>query len=61
MTTRMAHPEHGFTHAYDASEIKRLESFGWKVEAPEADLPVIEDTDEPGRPAKRRGRPPKAQ
>lgn len=34
MTTRMVHPLHGATHAYDNSEIERLKGFGWAVEVP---------------------------
>lgn len=34
MTTRMVHPLHGATHAYDAGEIARLEGLGWSVEVP---------------------------
>jgi hypothetical protein len=34
MTTRMTHPQHGATHAYDKSEIERLEKLGWSVEKP---------------------------
>lgn len=30
MLTRMAHPDHGFTHAHDHAEIKKLEEHGWK-------------------------------
>lgn len=32
MTTRMVHPQHGATHAYDKGEIERLEKLGWSVE-----------------------------
>lgn len=32
MTTRMAHPEHGFTHAYSADEIEKLRKSGWRPE-----------------------------
>lgn len=34
MTTRMVHPQHGATHAYDTGEIQRLEKLGWSVEKP---------------------------
>jgi hypothetical protein len=29
--TRMTHPQHGATHAYDSGEIARLKGFGWSV------------------------------
>ena len=32
MTTRMYHPEHGWTHAYTAQEIEALKKQGWQVE-----------------------------
>jgi hypothetical protein len=38
MATRMQHPEHGWTHAYDEGEVARLEKLGWSVEKP----PVVE-------------------
>lgn len=65
MTTRMAHPQHGFTHAYDTGEIQRLRSFGW---VPEDEL--ISQNDEldeltsievlPPADRPKRGRPAKA-
>lgn len=33
MATRMAHPNHGFTHAYNNNDIAYLEKLGWSVEA----------------------------
>jgi hypothetical protein len=36
MPTRMTHPLHGATHAYDTGEITRLEGYGWSVEKPAA-------------------------
>lgn len=33
MTTRMVHTQHGAMHAYEASEIERLEKLGWEVES----------------------------
>lgn len=70
MTTRMIHPEHGATHAYDNSEIERLKGFGWAVEVPPA--PLLQEPEEGGepeqsevpqkdQPAKRGGRKTKAQ
>lgn len=59
MITRMTHPEHGFTDAYDTAEVQRLQVHGWYVQADE--LPEVEDPEQPDQPAKRRGRPPKAQ
>lgn len=50
MTTRMMHPEHGWTHAYDASEVESLKAQGWIVE-PEK-KPEPEPKRKPGRPAK---------
>lgn len=41
MTTRMVHPLHGATHAYDVNEIERLKGWGWSVEVPAA--PVAEE------------------
>ena len=32
MATRMQHPDHGFTYAYDDTEIARLGTYGWTVE-----------------------------
>lgn len=67
MTTRMVHPLHGATHAYDNSEIERLKGFGWAVdgEKPAGDEhldliktalktafpPVVFEKRKPGRPA----------
>jgi hypothetical protein len=34
MTTRMTHPQHGATHAYDTGEIEKLQKLGWSVEVP---------------------------
>lgn len=50
MTTRMTHPEHGATHAYDKGEIERLEKLGWLKEG---DSPKVEEGKrKPGRPPK---------
>ena len=68
MTTRMIHPQHGATHAYDNSEIARLKNLGWSVEAePEKPARVVgADTDGDGvidkvfaEPKKKPGRPKK--
>lgn len=32
MATRMVHPLHGATHAYDTGEVDRLKGLGWSVE-----------------------------
>ncbi len=32
MTTRMHHPEHGWTHAYTPEEIEAMQKHGWEVE-----------------------------
>jgi hypothetical protein len=32
MTTRMFHPEHGWTHAYGDAEVAAHEARGWQVE-----------------------------
>jgi hypothetical protein len=32
MTTRMHHPEHGWTHAYGDAEVAAHEANGWVVE-----------------------------
>lgn len=48
MTTRMVHPLHGATHAYDNGEIERLKGFGWAVEGvtvPAAVLEALTDAD----------------
>lgn len=47
MPTRMTHPQHGATHAYDKGEIERLEKLGWSVEKP-----AEPEKRKPGRPAK---------
>lgn len=61
MTTRMQHPQHGFTHAYNQSEISYLETRGWTPEvkaapvAPAAPVVVVEEAPQkkkPGRPHK---------
>lgn len=49
--TRMYHPEHGWTHAYSAQEVKQLESHGWKVEGEKPPLTVV-PIRKPGRPKK---------
>lgn len=43
MTTRMVHPLHGATHAYDNGEIERLKGFGWAVEVPPSNHIPVED------------------
>lgn len=46
MPTRMTHPQHGATYAYDVGEVRRLENLGWSVEKPK------EEKRKPGRPPK---------
>lgn len=66
MTTRMMHPEHGWTHAYGEHEVEKLKALGWIVEGEregdgdehiallktplEATFPILQR--KPGRPAK---------
>ena len=74
MTTRMIHPLHGATHAYDAGEIAKLQGWGWAVELPPPDEPddpaiepaivpvvrkVVEVVDEPEK--RKPGRPRKGE
>jgi hypothetical protein len=59
MATRMIHPKHGATHAYDVTEIQRLQADGWSVEVPEVKAP--EPAPEPEPEKRKPGRPPKAQ
>jgi hypothetical protein len=33
MTTRMMHPDNGWTHAYGQGEIESLKALGWVVES----------------------------
>lgn len=57
MTTRMVHPEHGATHAYDKGDLERLEKLGWSVET----MAHQEQVQQAQVPVKRPpGRPPKA-
>lgn len=60
--TRMTHPQHGATHAYDSGEIAKLKGFGWSVEGEAPAEPVATPGDAPETvvPITRRGRPPKA-
>ena len=51
MPTRMTHPQHGATHAYDTGEIKRLEALGWSVEKPKEEP----EKRKPGRPKVKHG------
>lgn len=44
MPTRMAHPLHGFTHAYDNNEIAYLKARGWSVEVPVVEPAAPADT-----------------
>ena len=71
MTTRMHHPEHGWTHAYGDDEVAAHEANGWVVEKltipGERAVPVVPVTAAEtaywigNAPAKRKpGRPPKA-
>ncbi len=56
MTTRMKHPEHGWTHAYDQSEIDRLKAHGWEPE--EDPQEVLKEVQEAIQTLKRKpGRP----
>jgi hypothetical protein len=63
MTTRMFHPEHGWTHAYGDAEVAAHEARGWQVEkltipgerAAPLELPVLSEP-----PKRKPGRPPKA-
>jgi hypothetical protein len=56
--TRMIHPDHGATHAYDEGEIAKLKAVGWSVEGEAVAIPG--DAPETVVPIVRRGRPPKA-
>jgi hypothetical protein len=55
MIVRMVHPKHGAMHAYDQTEVKRLQGYGWVIE----EKPVVVDIDVPVV-CKKRGRPAKA-
>jgi len=57
MTTRMIHPQHGATHAYDGGEIERLTRLGWTAESAPTTSPAPK-TQEPER--KKPGPKPKA-
>ena len=58
MTTRMHHPEHGWTHAYGDAEVAAHEANGWVVEKltipgeRAVPLPTEQPKRKPGRPAK---------
>lgn len=41
MTTRMIHPQHGATHAYDHGQIEQLKKQGWSVETDEPPKRVV--------------------
>lgn len=43
MAIRMAHPLHGFTHAYNNNEKERLEALGWGVEVVAVAEIVLDD------------------
>lgn len=55
MLIRMKHPDHGFTHAHDHAEIKRLEELGWEKHSDQdfkALLAAKAEKRGPGRPRK---------
>jgi hypothetical protein len=56
MTTRMHHPEHGWTHAYTPEEIEAMQKHGWEVEK----LTIPGERAVPEQPKRKPGRPPKA-
>lgn len=57
MTTRMMHPEHGWTHAYGEADIEAHKKNGWVVESE-----VKQEKVDPPEPEKRKpGRPKKAE
>lgn len=31
-TYRMVHPDHGYSHAYDNAEVKRMKEAGWAIQ-----------------------------
>lgn len=35
MPTRMKHPIHGYTHAYNTNDLDYLKGLGWSVDEPE--------------------------
>lgn len=51
---RMSHPDHGFMHATDKSDVTRLKGYGWTVveEAPKVVpvTPTLSVPRKPGRP-----------
>lgn len=50
---RMTHPKHGATHAYGIEETRKLERYGWSVEAeapPKAAPVEVVVKRKPGRP-----------
>lgn len=59
---RMKHPQHGFCHAYDLAEEKRLRSIGWIGEDEDPETTIADAIDKDAaqdQQPKRRGRPPK--
>ena len=66
MIVLMTHPNHGLMHAYDHSEVERLQKLGWSEKKPNTPasvpavnaIPPVTLADEPQR--KKLGRPFKA-
>ena len=46
MATRMMHPVHGFTHAYNNNDIAYLEKLGWSVEPNAETVAAMTEADE---------------